>query len=190
MLRQCRRLTDSRRSTVTPERRQIVAKASTKSKSSSSKSSGSSKSSSSSSKNEAPTTIDATSSDTAVRSFPDSVPSEQQPERRPTDVDVADIKDPDKEYKGESTPPLNAESWVVLGKHKLVPKELEGKIFAVIDYPTTTQQDPDTGETVSYLPPKASITVKGRAQGQVLHLPMEAFAEVHTNGRASVLDFA
>lgn len=148
-----------------------------------------SKKSKSSSKSEAPTTVEDTSTDTAVRSFPGSVPSEQNPERRATDVDVADV--PAKSHKGEHNPPLNAETFVVLdGSHKEVPKELDGKVAAVIDFPTTTEQDPDTGETVSYLPPKASITVKTLDQGQILHVPYEAFKQVSTNGRAGLLGFA
>lgn len=139
-----------------------------------------------------PEVVSSGASDQAVTVFPGDVkPSELFPEARATDVDVADIENPDKEYKGEHSAPLNLESWVVLdGKHKEVPKEYDGKVAAVIDYPTTTEQDPDTGETVSYLPPKARITVKERSQGVTLVLPMEAFKAVHTNGRAGVLDFA
>lgn len=137
-------------------------------------------------------TISSSASDQQVVQFSDGpYPSELFPERAAGDVDVANIKDPDKEYKGEKHAPLNLETWVVLdGTHKEVPKELDGKLAAVIAYPTTTEQDPDTGETSSYLPPKASITVKVRDQGQILHLPMDAFKSVHLDGRAGALNFA
>jgi len=128
--------------------------------------------------------------DQRVASFPGSVPSEQFPERRPADMDVADIKNPDKEYKGEHLAPITLESWVTLGKHKLVPKELEGRLAAVISAPTITVVDEDTGEEYVTVPPKAAITVKERSQGTILYLPREAFAEIHTNGRVGALGFA
>lgn len=139
-----------------------------------------------------PTVVSDVATDQVVTNYPEgAVPSELFPQRRAVDVDVADIENPDKKHKGETHPPLNAETWVVLdGSHKDVPKELDGKVGAVIDWPTTEVVDEDTGERRQILPPKAAITVKMRAQGQILHLTMDAFKEVHTNGRASVLDFA
>lgn len=120
----------------------------------------------------------------AFDSFPGSVPSEQFPERRPIEVDLADIKNPDKEYEGEHMAPLNAESWVVLdGSHDQVDDRYDGAIAAVVEYPTAVEHDTDTGITTTFLPPEASLTVKERSQGAFMYLPLDAFKEIHTAGR-------
>jgi len=125
-----------------------------------------------------------TGEEEAYDSSPGAVASEQFPERRPIEPDLANIEDPDAEYEGEHLAPLNAESWVVLdGDHEEVPDELDGKIAAVVEYPTTVAQDPDTGIVETYLPPGASLTVKERGQGTLLYLPLDAFKEIHTHGR-------
>lgn len=122
--------------------------------------------------------------DGAFDSFPGSVPSEQFPERRPIEVDLADIKNPDKEYEGETLPPLNAESWVVLdGSHDQVDERWDGAIAAVVEYPTAVEHDTDTGITKTFLPPEASLTVRERSQGAMFYLPLDAFKEIHTAGR-------
>lgn len=121
--------------------------------------------------------------------FPGSVPSEDYPERRAIEVDLADV--PVEEHEGEHMAPLNAESWVVLdGSHPEVDPRWDGKIAAVISWPTSTEHDTDTGETITYLPPEASLTVKESSQGAMFYLPLDAFKEIHTNGRAEVLGFA
>lgn len=128
-------------------------------------------------------------SDQRVASFPGAVPSEQFPERRASDVDVKDV-DPGS-GKGEHLPPLNAETFVVLdGSHKLVPDEYDGKIAAVLSFPRGIKHDEDTGETYEYLPPKGSYEVKELSQGARFFLPLEAFKDISTNGRASLLRFA
>ena len=139
-----------------------------------------------------PETISSSATDQTVVSFPEgAIPSESFPERRPTDVDVANIKDPDKSYKGEHTAPLNGETFVVLdGKHKEVPDRYDGHTAAVIAYPTAFEHDPDTGVTTSFFPSKGKVTVRELSQGQILELPMDAFKKVSTNGRAEVLGFA
>lgn len=117
------------------------------------------------------------------------VASEKFPERRAADVDIADVDPGD--GKGEHTPPLNAESFVVLdGKHKDVPKELDGAVAGVVDAPSVTEVDPETGQSHTFLPPKALIAVKELSQGQVFHLPMAAFKKISTHGRAGVQGFA
>jgi hypothetical protein len=122
-------------------------------------------------------------------SFPGSVASELYPERRPIEVDLANVDPGDGE--GEHMAPLNAESWVVLdGSHDLVDDRYDGKIAAVIDWPTSVEHDTNTGETITYLPPEAMLTVKESSQGALMHLPLDAFKEIHTNGRGAVLGFA
>lgn len=123
--------------------------------------------------------------------FPGSVASEEYPERRPVEPDMADLENPDAEYEGETLPPLNAESWVVLdGSHDQVDERWDGAVAAVVEWPTATEHDPETGITTTFLPPKASLTVKERSQGAMFYLPLDAFKEIHTNGRAEVLGFA
>jgi len=133
-----------------------------------------------------------TEDDESAESVPptqESYPSEQYPERTPIEPDLADLStDP---QEGEFLAPLNAESWVVLdGSHEGVDERWDGKIAAVLSYPTVTEQDPDTGEVKSFLPEGASLTVKEASQGALFHLPLDAFKEIHTNGRAEVLGFA
>jgi hypothetical protein len=123
-----------------------------------------------------------TTEEEAYDSSPGAVASEQFPERRPIEPDLADVEAA--EYDGEHLAPLNGESWVVLdGDHEEVPDELDGKIAAVVEFPTTVEQDPDTGIVSTYLPPQASLTVKERGQGTILYLPLDAFKEIHTHGR-------
>jgi hypothetical protein len=115
-------------------------------------------------------------------SFAGSVPSEQYPERRPVDVDVADV--PAEEHEGEIQAPLNSESWVVLdGKSDQVPDELNGKVAAIIESPTSVEHDPDTGTTKTFLSPEGYYTVKERGQGILLNVTADAFKSVHTHGR-------
>lgn len=115
--------------------------------------------------------------------------SEQYPERRPIEVDIKDV--PVEEYEGETMPPLNAESWVILdGDHELVPDEFDGAVAAVIDSPTVTDTNPDTGESVTHFPSEGRVTVRERSQGATFNLPLDAFKEIYTNGRPSVLGFA
>jgi len=115
--------------------------------------------------------------------------SEVNPELRPIEPDLADIEPA--EYEGEFMAPLNAESWVVLdGAHDEVDDRWDGRIAGVINWPTVTVQDPDTGEVKSYLPPDARLTVKERSQGALMDLPLDAFKEIHTNGRGAVVGFA
>jgi hypothetical protein len=138
-------------------------------------------------------TVSSKASDQTVATFSGDGPaaSEQYPERRPLDVDVADIKNPDKKYEGEHDAPLNLESWVKLdGKHKLVPKHLDGALASVVSFPTLHVQDEETGEEYDTVPPKAVVTVKERSQGTILHLPREAFAAVYPNGRTEAIPFA
>jgi hypothetical protein len=119
----------------------------------------------------------------------DTTPSELNPERRPVEVDIADV--PVEEYEGEHMAPLNAESWVILdGSHDLVDDRWDGAIAAVIDWPTAVEHDTNTGETITYLPPDASLTVRERSQGAMFYLPLDAFKEIHTNGRPAVLGYA
>lgn len=117
-------------------------------------------------------------------SFPGSVPSELEPTRRPMDVDIANIEDPDAEYDGEIQAPLNAESWVVLdGSDDQVPDELDGHVAAVVESPVSQEHDPATGETTTFLSPEGLYTVKERAQGILLNVTADAFKEVFTHGR-------
>lgn len=144
------------------------------------------------SKDSAPEEVSSSASDQIVAQFPDGpYPSEFFPERRSGDVDVADIENPDKSYKGEHAAPLNAETWVILdGSHKDVPDEYDGHLAAVTAYPTSVIHDTDTGVTHEEMPKNGLVTVKERSQGAVLTLPMEAFKSVHPNGRAGVLGYA
>src|SRR5215472_14021853 len=115
---------------------------------------------------------------------PGTLPSELYPERRPTDVDVASIENPDAQYDGEFQAPLNAESWVVLdGSADGVPDQLDGATAAVLSYPVTTEQDPNTGTTKTYASPDGLYTVQSRGQGIVLSVGADAFKEIHTHGR-------
>jgi hypothetical protein len=135
--------------------------------------------------------VEGDQSGAAISSFPGAVPSEQFPERRPMEVDLSDVEDPEAEYEGEFQPPLNAESWVVLdGSHDSVPDELDGAIAAVVSAPSITTTNPDTGETQTSQPPEGLVGVRERSQGILIYLPMEAFKKVYTNGRPEVLGFA
>jgi hypothetical protein len=108
--------------------------------------------------------------------------SEDFPERRPVDIDVADIEPA--EYEGETMAPLNAESWVVLdGDHDSVPDELDGEVAAVVDWPVGVEHDSDTGETKVFAAPDGYYLVVTRGQNIRLSLPYDAFKEVHTHGR-------
>jgi hypothetical protein len=119
----------------------------------------------------------------------ETLPSEAYPERRPIEVDIADVDPGDGE--GETLAPLNAESWVILdGSHPEVDERWDGKIAGVISWPTSTEHDTNTGETVTYLPPEAHLTVRESSQGAMFYLPLDAFKEIHTNGRSEVLGFA
>jgi hypothetical protein len=131
--------------------------------------------------------IDSESDDeeeSAYDSFPGSVPSELEPARRPVDVDIANIEDPEAEYEGEVQAPLNAESWVTLdGSNDQVPDELDGHVAAVVESPVSTEHDPDTGTTKTFLSPEGLYTVKERSQGILLNVTADAFKSVHTHGR-------
>ena len=110
-------------------------------------------------------------------------PSEEYPEKRPIEVDIARV-DPGEPVEGEHEPPLNGESWVVLdGDHELVGEEYDGHVAGVIDYPTMVEQDPDTGAITRYMPDEGLVTVRDRGQGTTLILPLDAFKEIHRNGR-------
>jgi hypothetical protein len=123
----------------------------------------------------------------AYADSPGSIPSEQYPERRPIEPDLADIEDPDAEYEGEIQAPLNAESWVTLdGDSDEVPDELDGHVAAVITSPVSTEHDTDTGETTTFLSPEGYYTVRERSQGILLSVTADAFKEVHTHGRPDV----
>ena len=115
--------------------------------------------------------------------------SEAHPERIPVEVDVADVEPAD--YEGETIPPLNAESWVILdGSHPEVDDRWDGAVAGVIDWPTGVEHDPTTGDTKVFLPPDAHLTVKERSQGAMFYLPLDAFKEIHTSGRPEVVAFA
>lgn len=138
---------------------------------------------------EGQTADEANAEEAAYDASPDAVPSEQFPERRPIEVDVADV--PVEEHEGEFQAPLNAESWVILdGEHEGVPDRFDGAVAAVLDWPTVTVTDPDTGESHEEFPVDGTLIVQERSQGLRLSLPMEAFKEVHSNGRPSVLGYA
>lgn len=117
-------------------------------------------------------------------------PSELEPERRPMEIDVADIKNPDKVYEGEYSPPLNAESWVILGKHDLVPEWAEGRVAAVIDAPVAREVDDATGSVREYLHENAVVTVKERSQGAIFYLPLKAFSKISRAGRPPIVGYA
>jgi len=115
--------------------------------------------------------------------------SEAFPQMAPIEPDLADV--PTDPQEGEFMAPLNGESWVVLdGAHDEVDDRWDGKIAAVLAWPTVTEQDPDTGEVKSFLPPDAHLTVQERSQGLRMYLPLDAFKEIHTNGRGAVQEFA
>lgn len=115
--------------------------------------------------------------------------SEQYPERRPIDVDIADVEPA--EYEGETTPPFNAETFVKLdGASDEVPDEFDGAIAAMISWPTAVEHDSNTGVTVTSDPPEAVYTVRELSQGIVLSVTKDAFKEVSTNGRAGLVPFA
>lgn len=118
-----------------------------------------------------------------------SYPSEQFPERTPIEPDLANLStDP---QEGEFQAPLNAESWVILdGSHEDVPERFDGSIAAVIDWPTVTVTDQATGESHEEFPAEGKLIVQERSQGLRLSLPMDAFKEVHSNGRPAVLGYA
>jgi len=115
--------------------------------------------------------------------------SEDFPELRPIEPDVADI--PPEEYDGEITPPLNAESWVILdGSHPDIGERWDGKIASVLSWPVSTEHDPDTGETKVYTSPDGYYLVQERSQGARFSVQADAFKSIHTNGRPEVLGFA
>jgi hypothetical protein len=133
--------------------------------------------------------IEGDQSGTAITAYTGPVPSEQYPERRPSEPDMADLEVT--EADGDFMPPLNAESWVVLdGSHIDVPDWADGRIAAVLSAPSVTVTDPDTGESHEEFPVDGHLTVQERSQGLRLYLPMEAFKEVHSNGRGAVQAFA
>jgi len=113
-----------------------------------------------------------------------SVPSELYPERRPTDVDVADIENPDEEYEGELHPLPNAETWVILdGSSDEVPDELDGAVAAVISWPQGQEHDSNIGVTTTFVAPEGYWTVKERGQNILLSVTQDAFKEIYYHGR-------
>jgi len=108
--------------------------------------------------------------------------SEVHPELRPIEPDIADLSKDEEE--GEHIAPLNGESWVVLdGDSDLVEDRYDGAIAGVIEWPTGVEHNPDTGETITFLPPDGTLLVKERSQGLTMSLPLDAFKEIHTSGR-------
>jgi hypothetical protein len=115
--------------------------------------------------------------------------SEVYPERAPIEVDIKDIEPAD--YEGETQPPFNAETFVVLdGESEDVPDELDGAIAAMIDWPVSVEHDHHTGQTITYDPPEATYVVKELSQGIRLSVNRDAFKKVSTNGRAGLVGFA
>lgn len=109
-------------------------------------------------------------------------PSEEFPQLRPIEPDVADL--PTDEHEGEFQAPLNAESWVTLdGASDQVPDELDGAVAAVVEWPVSVEHDTDTGETKTYTSPDGYYLVQERGQGVRLSVTADAFKSVHTHGR-------